>query len=52
MPNNNIEVKQGKVLDKNIHVEVLGNQVTNQKKKRQQEAENDEPMRDGDGLRE
>ena len=52
MPNNNIKVNQAEFLDKNIHVEVLGNQVTNQKKKRQQEAENDEPMRDGDRLRE
>ena len=54
MPNNNIEVNQVEFSDKNIHAEVLGNQVTNpkekRKKKRQRVVENDEPMRDVDGL--
>ena len=55
MPNNNIEVNQVEFSDKNIHAEVLGNQVTNpkekrKKKKRERVVENDEPMRDVDGL--
>ena len=54
MRNNNIEVNQVEFLDKNIHAEVLGNQVTNpkekRKKKRERVVENDEPMRDVDGL--
>lgn len=46
MPNNNIEVNQEEVLDKNIHAEVLGNQVKNPKIKCEEcEAENHEPMR-------
>ena len=55
MPNNIIEVNQVEFLDKNIHAEVLGNQVTNpkekrKKKKRERVVGNDEPMRDVDGL--
>ena len=34
LPNNNIKVNQAEFLDKNIHAKVLGNQITNQKKKR------------------
>ena len=48
-------MNQVEFLDKNIHAEVLGNQVTNpkekrKKKKRERVVENDEPMRDVDGL--
>ena len=56
MPNNNIEVIQVEFSDKNIHAEVLRNQVTNpkekrkKKKKRERVVENDEPTRDVDGL--